>query len=473
MSTRRTLIAVGAAALVMAPTAAHAAEEEPLPTVEDVIVIDESDILDEDTLTEAITELEHGFDEEFLVAVVATDEVDGTEEEYDESVTSRIIEIGEDPLIVDGELNPDAFVITISPEDRRLGAYSGDGIETPDSSAVVSQMTSAAQDAEWDNAAYRGVQQYLNDTKPASQGQALEFYEEGFTQGVIYVGIGIGTLILIGGLIAGISGLASMRREKKYRDTYDNSRHHVQGALKMLRELKKLPLDDVIRYTDIKPLPSPDKVDAAISDLEQVEQDNFNVPKHVAEDRMIRRITDDYQRYQPSIDAIRSLQSLRGEGRRIWEDQLKPQITAFHDEVVDLNEEIAYDENFKSSEQQRIDKRATKSTKAIDGLIKGVENGTVDPLTAVKDAEQARDGLNSLTKKMVRDMPKSRQRNFDTPYYRDHNNVFGSLLLTAAIISTTSGGSSSSDSYSSGSSNFSVPTTTFSGGGFSGGSGGF
>lgn len=470
---RRTLIAVGAAALVMAPTTAHAAEEEPLPTVEDVIVIDESGILDADTLVESITELEHGFDEEFLVAVVATDEVDGTEAGYDESVTSRIIEIGEDPLIVDGELSPDAFVITISPEDRRLGTYSGDGIDTPDTSAVVGQMTSAAQDAEWNNTAYRGVQQYLNDTKPASQGQAPEFDEEVFTQGIIYIGIGIGSLILVGGLVAGISGLVSMRREKKYRDTYDNSRRHVQGALKMMRELKRLPVDEAIRYTDIKPLPPLNKIDMAISHLEQVEQDHFNAPKHVAENRTIRRITDDYQHYQPSIEAIRSLQSLRGEGRRIWEDQLKPQITAFHDKIVDLNEEITYDENFKSSEQQRINKRAAESTKVIDGLIEGVENGTVNPLTVVKDAEKACDAVNALAKKTVKDMPKSRQRNFNTSHYRDHSNVFGSLLLTAAIISTTSGGSSSSDSYSSGSSGFSVPTTTFSGGGFSGGSGSF
>lgn len=426
-----------------------AASEQSAQLTDESLIIDEADILDSEGLVEEINGLD---DAEVRIGVFTSDEAD--EDDYDATITERLVELDPDGLIEDGELADDAVVVVLSPELRQLGIYSGDDAEDaePSVASVTEAMTLPAQDADWNEAARVGVQTYLDET--------YHRQETSSPSDGIDVPWGIAGLVVAGMVLSyGIAEMISTARSRRrFIANYPASRPHVDEAYRLFVRIRDANTSEIPTLP-----PSAKRMEIILTSLADVRRQGYVPSKQIAKDRATRRWTDDLSTANQIMDQIEVVEFTQ-KGHATWSAQIRPEIEELAENQRAAAAEVD-DYPFEEDEAVRLRRAAHEAAESITELVEQVEQRTITAYRALADAEDQAAEFTREATRVARSIPQSRRGDFVSVSDRDDSSlVLWPALYAVLAVSTTSTSSSSGSSTS---------TTSFSAGGFSGGSAGF
>lgn len=471
---------------------AHAEGEDEAPPLSSVELIhDDADILDDQRVVDALNQLTRLDElEDTQVAVYTSDEV--SKNNYDKDIT-ELIKADDDPLVMDdGLVRENIIVVTISPGARQIGVYAREGSPLESKSAVraaTSEMTSYAQNEDWDNAIFTGASTYLETLDVATRNDPAVVAEERKAQSDALNQAGITFAIFVGSALVLLVVIyiirtmnANARRNRKIKTLQDTSRSVLEAArkdwsaLKDIKEATKVIPTRLIRER-IQLLTAALNPNGKPNDFKDIDE-------HSVEVLLDPRSSD------PDIDTLLALSSYpSADGERAWKEALaetEGEIQGIREideeiEALGLPDEIA----------ERIRTKAQKTIAVIDKEITDVEKKgrDVDALDSLAYISELIEDFQEFSTKSVRSMSKDEyaqiitpRRSSSTDSWDSHGFLFPAYAM--GIYAMTASSHSSSGYYGAGSGSSSLgghssSPTSFSsgfsggGGGFSGGSSGF
>lgn len=435
--------------------AASAQSEAAGDLTEESLIIDEEGVLDAESLAEKVNQLEPA---EVRIGVFVSDEADA--DDYDSTITTRLVDIDPDGLIDNGRLAEDATVIVLSPELRQFGIYSGDEVQDaePTVDVVTDSMRPYAQDAQWEEAIFAGIEAYLNETYYAERIGNSSSDEMSDGDPVLGLSV-IGGLIVLGVGSAVIIVVTKAMDRRKFRKTYPTDKAHVDEAYRLFSRIHNSDASKV------PGAPSTWRSEEILNQLRTVISHGYRPTDKIRGDRMVRRWTDNLTKARDVEDKI-DVVEFNEAGQRQWRNGLRQQVVDVADTHDALLEEIE-DQPFTEAEKSELRSPLSERAQEAHRLIDQVEDRSITAYEAIEKGEQLRDATERDLASTVRGIPAVRRTRFAKP--DSDSSAVGAVVLWPIIAASTATSTTSSSSGSS----MSASTTSFSGGGFSGGSSGF
>lgn len=496
------LLAVMMFALIglMPALPAHAEGESnsaPLSSVE--LIHDDADILDDQRVVDALNQLVR-LDklEDAQIAVYTSDEV--SKDDYDADIT-ELIKKDNDPLIMDDRLlSENIVVVTISPEVRQIGVYAREGSPLESKSAVraaTSEMTSYAQQEDWDNTAFIGASAYAEKLGFASrndpaavaeqQRQNDENIQSALYSFLIFAGVALVAAVLF---VIGRALYKNRKRARKIKTLRATSRSVLETARSDWQSLR----DAQDRYSELSLFDGILRRNYLVSNRVRLLDVALNPNSKSSDFENIRDHDIDHllnpREHYTDVDELLTLLTYPPtEGKRAWRNilaELDGELRGIREideeiEALGLPEKVA----------KRVRTKAEKTVATIDSEIADIEKARsrdTDVLRALGYIIELIDDFEKYSKESVRSMSKDEYaqivapRRTDTAHtWHDHGYLFPAYALGIYAMAASSSGSggyhSTGNSSSSGHSSYTSSPTSFSGGfsggGFSGGSSGF
>ena len=413
-----------------------------LPVTDTDLIVDEADILDDKKVAESISSIDRpDVADDVRVAVLTTDEVNNSN--YDESVTDRAVAVGGEQMIDDGRLAADIVLITISPETRNLGVYSGD--DAPDARdiahSVISHMRPLAKDGQWNDVASAGAQAYFDSVE-----ESAESGSRSDSTGMSDIAKG-GAVLIIGvalfsALLVGLTRWGNRSRMRELKNTYGSD--VVRRVLSRWGIINFLP-DIILEVIDI-----PGDVHQAADTMAEMKEGSVGACD-------VRTI-EEMNLFDESIYAdFDELGKTTDRAKRLWAEKLFPVVSADLSALKSAPED-ARDAGAAKGDTQLI-RDAVAGLPSVNEVDESVTSGKVSPRQAVGDVYRAM----NRSRRQVREVAQrlARGERLSGGAQSDSEWSFWTVYVAAfsahqASISSASSGASS-----------------FSGGGFSGGSGSF
>lgn len=461
--------------------AAHAA-------VTDVTVYDEADALDDDAVTSEIEALSS--EQDVHIAVLASDDPALTENSYDKDV-KNLIESGDYADIAgDGSqtLKDHVVLIAISPEVRKLGTYTGDGVRNADQIAdkAVGEMKSPARDGDWDKTAVTGADASLQAVNGESRAERAERFKETIAPvlplflpllaicGLVFVGVKILPIIF---------EAISNHRHTKQMLAWSPSSTEISASVRYWRAIEQRlgeiasngPAQEALarQVFNQNLLHNTQGLGSALPIMEN----EGRIPDEAKTAQRTRELIE--RGFTGSPDAFwdKNVEPLLCRVKQGTEDrQLRQEIAEAEDARDDVRRFIkTYGDEVELSERARdaAKEGQTRLEKALDQIKRDVKGQKITPWEASEVVARARQTFESdlkgtLRRPLQNGMTQDRRRSIaDQSVF--HSNSF----LTSMLVYTAISSSHRSDFSSSSSSSYSGISTSISTSGFSGGSGSF
>lgn len=463
-------------ALFTSSLAAHAA-------VTDVTVYDDADVLDDAAVASAIEALSS--EQDVHIAVLASDDHSLTENSYDEDV-KNLIESGDYADIAgDGSqtLKDDVVLIAISPEVRKLGTYTGDGVRNGEQVAdkSVGDMKPPAQDGDWSKAAVTGADASLQAVNGEPQVEWIDRLKK-------TIAPALPLLALLGLGFAGVKTLPVIFKAiKDHRHTkrllaWSPSRSEISASVRYWGAIEQRlgeiasngPAQESLarQVFNQNLLHSTQGLGSALPILKR----EGYVPDEAKTAPKTRELIESGFTGSPDAFWSKNVEPLLRRVKQGTKDQeLRQEIAKAEDARDDARRFIkAYGDEIELSEQARdaAEESQTRLKKALDQVNRDVKEQQTTPWEASKVVDRERQTFESdlkgtLRRPLQNGMTRGRRRDIadQSPF---HSNSFLISMLIYTAIS-----SSYQSAYSSPSSSYSGIGTSISTPGFSGGSGSF
>lgn len=475
---RRTIaVATTAAALLVPANSATATTNATDPISDESLIIDDADLLDDERVVDALNNLERTQGSTTQIAVFTTDEV--TKDDYDQAVTEELVERDPDGIIAHGDLEPDVVVVTISPEVRQMGIYSGK--DSPSSQPVtegaIETMRPFARDEDWDNVAFTGALEYLAEhdlvdepNKATSTGP-----NSTSTLYVIIIMLTLLALVALGLVFAAVSNARENRRRGK-REKHDieqfrltHTKQDIDRTLdtwSSVRETAKAHPRAIMRLLSL----SQEETDHIVTQLRLIRASHYQPSPEMTRDPDLVRALQDH-------DTSRITQLTQTSGQHAQDV-----LDSMHDVARELTDVIEEARSMDLPEKPltAITRRNEKAVERILTLVTEVEERVTSPVAGLEDVLVERSHALSFAEDVIRHLSQDERAEVTQPRrsgLSDSRNqthlwpAYTAIFIAASGSTATSSASSTSSSVSNTASTSSV--SSFSGGGFSGGSGGF
>lgn len=481
-----TLLLALTSTLLFAPSTAHAA-------VTDVTIYDDADVLDDEVVAKEIGELSSA--EDVHIAVLTSDDPSLTDDGYDEDVKT-LIDNG-DYADIQGSsgqtLKPDVVLISISPDLRKLGTYTGDGVSRADQIAdkAVGEMKSPARAGDWDQTAIAGAGSSLKAVNGGYEREQKE-RDERLQQNMDKYGpVLLNSALLAGLLLAVAFGVAKIGprivntisdlREEKRLLAWSPSPDEVARSVAYWQSLDQR-LDDLgsesAAMLDVIRQVSDEEIGRAVVEMEQ----NGAVPDWAKRSTKVKALiqegiqgggTNDFwsRRVRPLTNRVRT--GGRDHELRVSVDDASEAADAALRFVKKYGDEIA----LSPADRATIKEGAESLRETAEQAKRMADAQEIAPWRAATQINTRRHEFESFSKRTLQSpvrhgMSEDRRRALSHQGLFADQSFLSALLVYSALSSANSRSSSHSDSSSS-SSSYSSISSSISTSGFSGGSGSF